>query len=69
MRRKANRFERFVINLLNGIFVRTVGSWGAFIIDEEGHFVDDWGIEDEYADTSVLSERTADKTSGINSHL
>jgi len=51
-------FERFVIDLLNGIFLQTVGSWGAFIVDEEGNIADDWSSEDENKDTSDLPDRT-----------
>ncbi len=56
MRRKANKFEQLIIALLNGVFLQTAGSWGAFIIDDEGNFIDDWNCEDENIGTGDLTD-------------
>ena len=29
-----------IVYILQQVFLRTVGSWGAFVIDENGNFID-----------------------------
>lgn len=56
MEHKANKFEKLIIDLFNGVFLQTAGSWGAFVIDENGHIVDDWNCEDEDICTDNLTD-------------
>jgi len=47
VKHKVNIFLRYTSALLYAVFIHTAGSWGSFIINEEGYITDDWSIEDE----------------------
>lgn len=50
--------ENSISYFLNGIFLRTVSSWGSFFADENGHIVEDWGLEDEPEDAGASGRTT-----------
>ena len=39
-KRKRVTFSEVITCLFEQVFLRSVGSWGAFIVDEDGNFVD-----------------------------
>lgn len=40
-KRKRIKITEVIVYILQQVFLRTVGSWGAFIVDEDGNFIDD----------------------------
>ena len=40
-KRKRIKITEVIVYILQRVFLRTVGSWGAFIVDEDGNFIDD----------------------------
>ena len=40
-KRKRVTFSEVISCLFEQVFLRSVGSWGAFIVDENGNFVED----------------------------
>ena len=40
-KRKRVTFSEVITCLFEQVFLRSVGSWGAFIVDENGNFVED----------------------------
>ena len=39
-KRKRIKITEVIVYILQQVFLRTVGSWGAFVIDENGNFID-----------------------------
>ena len=39
-KRKRIKITEVIVCILQQVFLRTVGSWGAFVIDENGNFID-----------------------------
>ena len=39
-KRKSIKITEVIVYILQQVFLRTVGSWGAFVIDENGNFID-----------------------------
>lgn len=39
-KRKRTTIKEVIVYILQQVFLRTVGSWGAFVIDENGNFID-----------------------------
>ena len=39
-KRKRIKITEVIVYILQQVFLRTVGSWGAFVVDENGNFVD-----------------------------
>ena len=37
---KRIKITEVIVYILQQVFLRTVGSWGAFVIDENGNFID-----------------------------
>ena len=37
---KRIKITEVIVYILQHVFLRTVGSWGAFVIDENGNFID-----------------------------
>lgn len=44
-KRKRVTFSEVITCLFEQVFLRSVGSWGAFIVDENGNFVEDEDYE------------------------
>ena len=40
-KRKRIKITEVIVYILQQVFLRKVGSWGAFIVDEDGNFIDD----------------------------
>lgn len=40
-KRKRIKITEVIVYILQQVFLRTVGSWGAFIVYEDGNFIDD----------------------------
>ena len=40
-KRKRIKITEVIVYILQQVFLRTVGSWGASIVDEDGNFIDD----------------------------
>lgn len=64
MRNKTNNLEKLIIGILNFIFSQTAGSWSTFVIDKNGHIIDDWNCEDEDICTNNSTNLTAYKQCG-----
>lgn len=39
--KKPGILTRIIAAILQGVFLHSVGSWGAFVVDENGNFVDE----------------------------
>ena len=39
-KRKRTTIKEVIVYILQQVFANTVGSWGAFIVDEDGNFID-----------------------------
>ena len=39
-KRKRTTIKEVIVYILQQVFANSVGSWGAFIVDEDGNFVD-----------------------------
>ena len=39
-KRKQTTIKEVIAYILQQVFAKSVGSWGAFIVDEDGNFVD-----------------------------
>ena len=46
-KRKRVKFWELMAYIMQQVFLRTVGSWGAFVVDENGNFIEDEEIYDE----------------------
>ncbi len=44
-KRKRITIQEIIAYIFQEVFLHTVGSWGAFIVDENGNFIDDEGNE------------------------
>ena len=40
-KRKRTTIKEVIAYILQQVFAKSVGSWGAFIVDEDGNFIDD----------------------------
>ena len=40
-KRKQTTIKEVIVYILQQAFANSVGSWGAFIVDEDGNFIDD----------------------------
>jgi len=56
--KKKHRIQRAIGEILNRIFTRQVGSYGAFTVDKDGHFVDNWDLDAavEVGETEIKTE-------------
>lgn len=43
-KKKRVKFWEAIAYIMQQVFLRTTGSWGAFVVDENGNFVDDEDI-------------------------
>ena len=39
------RIQKAIASLINQVFIRQIGSYGAFLIDENGELIDEWDID------------------------
>ena len=53
-RKRKHRIQKAIISILNQVFIRSIGSYGAFLIDENGHLVDEWDTDE--IETAALND-------------
>ena len=54
-RKRKHRIQKAIAAILNQVFIKSIGSYGAFLIDENGHLVDEWDMDEaEAADVSGI---------------
>ena len=44
--KRKHRIQKAIAALINQVFTRQIGSYGAFLIDENGHFIDEWDTDE-----------------------
>ena len=45
-RKRKHRIQKAIAAILNQVFIRSIGSYGAFLIDENGQLVDEWDTDE-----------------------
>ena len=45
-RKRKHRFQKAMAAILNQMFTHQIGPYGAFLIDENGHLVDEWDTDE-----------------------
>jgi len=45
-RKRKHRIRKAIISILNQMFIHQIGSYGAFLIDENGQLVDEWDTDE-----------------------
>ena len=48
-RKRKHRIQKALAAILNQVFIQSIGSYGAFLIDENGHLVDEWDTDEAEA--------------------
>ena len=48
-RKRKHRIQKAFITIINQVFIRSIGSYGAFLIDENGQLVDEWDTDETEA--------------------
>jgi len=41
-RKRKHRIQKAFVAIINQVFILQIGLYGAFLIDENGHLVDEW---------------------------
>ena len=52
-RKRKHRIQKALTTILNQVFIQSIGSYGAFLIDENGHLVDEWDTDEAAAVNGV----------------
>ena len=53
-RKRKHRIQKAFIAIINQVFIQSIGSYGAFLIDENGHLVDEWDTDE--IETAALND-------------
>ena len=43
--KRKHRIPKAIVALINQVFTRQIGSYGAFLIDENGQLIDEWDTD------------------------